>query len=220
MGIFERIGLLLRSNINDMLTRAEDPEKIINQALMDMRQAQYEARMEVAQAIAEGKKLERDFNSQQNEAQSWLAKAEQALKQERDDLAREALKRKNASSDLAEGMQEQLSMHSSMVERLRTQLRALDAKIEEAERKRQLLVARQRRAEAQSSLNDVMSRTDTSKAFSAFDRMEGKIAQMEDRLAAEEELARDLSLDEEFAALESDHRIDDELAALKARLSE
>ena len=218
MSIFDRIGTILRANLNDLLTRAEDPEKIINQTLMDMRQAQYEARMEVAQAIAEGKKLERDYQANANEGGSWLVKAEQALKQEREDLAREALKRKTASEDLASGLKEQLDAHNAMVEKLKMQLRALDAKIEEAERKRQLIIARQKRVEAQRSVSGAMAKTDTRKAFEAFERMEGKVAAMEDQVSAEEELVKDLSLDDEFAALEADTRVDDELAALKARL--
>lgn len=219
MAIFDRIGTILRANINDVLSRAEDPEKIINQTLMDMRQAQYEARMEVAQAIAEGKKLERDYQANDKEAGTWLAKAEQALGQEREDLAREALRRKTASADLAEGLKEQLDSHNGMVEKLKTQLRALDAKIAEAERKRQLLIARQKRVEAQQSLSGALENTDTQKAFEAFDRMEGKVAQMEDKIAANEELEADLSLDDEFAALESDTRVEDELSALKKRLN-
>lgn len=220
MAILDRIGTILRANLNDVLSRAEDPEKIINQTLMDMRQAQYEARMEVAQAIAEGKKLERDYQANIKESGAWLNKAEQALKQEREDLAREALKRKTANNDLAEGLKEQLDAHNGMVEKLKTQLRALDAKIGEAERKRQLLIARQKRAEAQESLSGAMSKTDTHKAFEAFDRMEQKIEGMEDRITAEEELVKDLSLDDEFAALEQDTAIEDELAALKARLGD
>lgn len=220
MGIVERISVILRSNINDMLSRAEDPEKIINQTLMDMRQAQYEARMEVAQAIAEGKKLERDYQSNVNASENWLGKAEQALKQEREDLAREALKRKNANSDLAQGLKEQLDMHQSTVEKLKTQLRALDAKIGEAERKRQLLIARQKRVEAQQSLQGALSKNDSVGAFEAFNRMESKIQGMEDQLSAEAELSENLSLDDEFEALEEDTAIDDELAALRARLAD
>jgi phage shock protein A len=219
MGIIERIGTILRANLNDLLTKAEDPEKIINQTLMDMRQAQYEARMEVAQAIAEGKKLERDYMSREKESMDWMGKAETALKQGREDLAREALKRKTTSADLSIGLKEQFDIHNQMVEKLKTQLRALDAKIEEAERKRQLIVARQKRVEAQRSLSDAVSRTDTRKAFEAFDRMEGKVAQMEDQLKAEEELANDMSMDDEFEALETDKAVEDELAALKAKLS-
>jgi phage shock protein A len=218
MGIFERIGLIIRSNINDLLTRAEDPEKIINQTIMDMHQAQYEARMEVAQAIAEGKKLERDYQANQREAHSWLEKAEQAIKAGREDLAREALRRKKAAEDLAGGLKEQLDSHNLMVERLKTQLRALDAKIGEAERKRQLLIARQKRAQAQETVSAAMSKTDTRKTFAAFERMESKITQREDRLAAEAELAADLSLDDDFAALGADNEVEDELAALKAKL--
>lgn len=218
MSIIERIGTILRANINDLLTRAEDPEKIINQTLIDMRQAQYEARMEVARAIAEGKKLERDVDSNRAEAKNWMSRAEAALKSEREDLAREALRRRKASDDLADGLNEQLLQHNEAVERLKTQLRALDAKISEAERKRQILIARQKRAEAQQTLNSAVAKTDTRKAFEAFDRMEGKVASLEDRLAAEAELAEELSMDEEFEALSVDTEVEDELTRLKERL--
>ncbi len=220
MGILERMSTIIRANLNDMLTRAEDPEKIINQTLMDMREAQYEARMEVTRAIAEGKKLERDFQTNQKEAGNWLEKAEQALQSDREDLAREALKRKNTSQDLAGGLKEQLDAHQAMVERLKTQLRALDAKIDEAERKRQLLIARQRRVEAQESVSSALSKTDTRAAFEAFDRMEGKIVSMEDRLSAEEELEASRTLDDEFAELSLDADVEEELAGLKAKLSD
>jgi phage shock protein A len=218
MSIIDRIGTILRANLNDLLTRAEDPEKIINQTLIDMRQAQYEARMEVARAIAEGKKLERDVDTNRAEAAGWLGKAEAAVQAGREDLAREALRRRKASEDLADGLNEQLLQHDDAVERLKTQLRALDAKISEAERKRQILIARQKRAEAQQSVTSAMARTDTRRAFEAFDRMEGKVASLEDRLAAEAELAADLSMDEEFAALGEDTEIEDELKRLKAQL--
>jgi len=219
MGILDRIGTIIRANINDLLSRAEDPEKIINQTLMDMRQAQYEARMEVAQAIAEGKKLERDYKAREREAEGWLAKAQKALESSREDLAREALKRKQSSRALADGLKEQLESHQAMVEKLKTQLLALDAKIDEAERKRQLLIARQKRAEAQQSVSAAMQRTDTRKAFEAFDRMEGKISGLEDRVTAEAELAEDLTLDDEFASLETDTALEEELAALKAQVA-
>ena len=218
MNILDRIGTIIRSNINELLTRAEDPEKIINQTLIDMRQAQYDARMEVARTIAEGKKLERDVKSHESEAAEWLKKAEAALNQDREDLAREALRRKKSAEDLAGGLQEQLETHNEIVEKLKTQLRALDAKISEAERKRQILIARQKRAEAQQTVTSAISRTDTTAAFEAFDRMENKIASKEDRLAAEAELAQDLSMDDEFASLEVEDDIDEELARLKSSL--
>ena len=220
MRILDRISVILRANINDLLTRAEDPEKIINQTLLDMRQAQYEARMEVAQAIAEGKKLERDYLEQASESESWLVKAEKSLEQGREDLAREALKRKTASFDLSLGLKEQFDAHEQMVDKLKLQLRALDAKINDAERKRQIIIARQKRLEAQASIGAAMGQTDTRKAFEAFERMEDKVDALEDSLAAEAELADDLSLDEEFAALETDSRVEDELAALKAKLAD
>src|SRR5690625_702667 len=185
MNILERIGTILRANINDLLTRAEDPEKIINQTLIDMREAQYEARMEVARAIAEGKKLGRDVEGHRKEGDDWRRKAEAALKQDREDLAREALRRRKSAIDLADGLQEQLDSHEETVEKLKRQLRALDAKISEAERKRQILIARQNRAGAQETGSSAVTKYDPRTAYDAFDRMEGKFSRLEDRLADE-----------------------------------
>ena len=218
MGILDRISMILRSNLNDVLSRAEDPEKILNQTILDMREAQYQARMETAEAIAEGRKLERDVEEQRAQAGSWLQKAESALDAERDDLAREALKRKRSAEDLAQALSEQLTTHQEMVDKLKTQLRALDAKIDEAERKRRALLARQKTTDASRSVRAAIGAANADKAFQAFDRMERKIEESEDRLAAEESLARDLGDPDPFAELE-DEGVEEELAALKARRS-
>ncbi len=218
MGVIDRIATILRANLNDLLSRAEDPEKILNQTLMDMRQAQYDARMQVAEAIAEGKKLRRDVAEQTAEAEAWGSKAEQALGAGREDLAREALRRRRAGRDLAAALGEQAEKHDAAVEGLKSQLRALDAKIDQAERKRRLLLARQKRGEAERSVADAMARTDTRDALQAFDRIEGRIERGEDRLRAEQELRRDLSLEEEFAALEGEPDIEAELGELRRRL--
>lgn len=218
MSIIQRISMIVRSNVSDLISKAEDPEKIINQALEDMRQARNEARSEVVGAIAEGKKLERDVKKHREEAAEWLAKAEQAIRHEREDLAKEALRRKKAAEVLADGLQEQADKHNGMVEQLKRQLLALDAKIGEASRERQLLLARQKRAQAQRSINAVTSKEDFGRAAAAFERMSEKVAGMEDRLAAEMALENDLSLEEDFAALGMDDGVTSELAALKERM--
>ncbi len=216
MAILDRIGTILRANLNDLLSRAEDPEKILNQTILDMREAQYQARMETAEAIAEGRKLERDVNEQREQAQNWLQKAESALDAEREDLAREALKRKRSAEDLAGALQEQLDAHQAMIERLKTQLKALDAKIDEAERKRRALLARQKTTDANRSVRAAMGAANADKAFQAFNRMEQKIQHEEDKLSAEESLSRDLGEIDPFEELE-DEGIEDELKALKAK---
>lgn len=216
MAILERIGIILRANLNDVLSRAEDPEKILNQTILDMREAQYQARMETAEAIAEGRKLERDVNEQREQATDWMQKAESALDAGRDDLAREALKRKRSAEDLANALDEQLQAHESMVAKLKTQLKALDAKIDEAERKRRSLLARQKTTDATRSVQAAMGAANADKAFEAFTRMERKIQHEEDKLAAEESLSRDLGEIDPFAELE-DEGVEEELAALKAK---
>ena len=218
MGILDRIGTILRANLNDLLSRAEDPEKILNQTILDMREAQYQARMETAEVIAEGRKLERDVEEQRAQAGSWLQKADSALDAEREDLAREALRRKRAADDLAQALSEQLTTHQEMIERLKTQLRALDAKIDEAERKRRTLLARQKTTDASRSVRAAIGAANADQAFQAFERMERKIVDSEDRLAAEESLAHDLGDADPFAEFEDDG-VEEELAALKARRS-
>jgi phage shock protein A len=129
MTLLDRLSRLIRANLSDLLRRAEDPEKIINQALEDMKEALREAREQVAAAMAEGKRLEREVESHLQEATLWEEKAKEALKAGREDLAKEALRRRKRALDLAEGFKQQAEEQKALIERLMTQLKALEAKI-------------------------------------------------------------------------------------------
>jgi len=148
MGILERLSRLVRANLNDLIRRAEDPEKIIEQALEDMRATLRNARMEVAEAMAELKRLEREQQNYAEQARAWEQKAAEALKSQREDLAREALKRKQQVHALSHGFAQQVAQQQTLVSQLTTQLKALEGKIQEAEAKKALLLARKKGVEA------------------------------------------------------------------------
>jgi phage shock protein A len=220
MSILDRLSRLLRANINDLINRAEDPQKIIEQALSDMRDAYQQARTEVAGAMGENIKLEREVKENQLLALEYKGKAEDALKANRDDLAREALKRKKNFDDLAVGFAAQLEKQSATIEGLKTQLRALEAKIDEFEGRKKLLQARQTVAQASETLDKVSGFDKARGAAEAFERMDKKVTGMEDTATAREQLNREQDLDGQLADLGRDKEVDDELAEMKKQLGQ
>jgi len=218
MTILDRLSRLIRANVNDLIGKAEDPTKIIDQTLLDMREAYSEARSEVAGAMAQAAKLERESNTNRQLAAEYGEKAEQALRAGSEDLAREALRRKQNHTDLAEGFAAQLKTTSATVDSLKTQLRALEAKIDEMESRRQLLAARAQTAQASGALEKASGFDKAGGAMSAFDDMERKVAAMEDRNNASAQLREEGDIDAQLKNLGRDKTLDDELAALKAKV--
>jgi len=206
MGIFENLGRLFKSNINDLIARAENPEKILNQVLLEMNEQLVEAKKAVAVALADEKKLERSMNENMAQAKEWESKAILALKSNREDLAKEALLKKQAFEKDALSYKQQYDAQHENVEKLKGMLRQLQDKIEEAERKKNLLIARQKRAEAQQQISKTMGKLGNSSAFAAFERMEKKVDQIEAMASAQAELENlntSSSLEDEFKKLES-----------------
>ena len=221
MSIWKRISTLLKSNINAMISKAEDPEKILNQLIIDMRQQFIEARKQVAVSIADEKRLKRQYEKELANSREWEKKAMTAVKAGRDDLARQALARKSEYDQLHQQFQEQWMMQKQAVDQLRDALQRLNQKIQEAARKKNLIIARQKRAEAQKKIQETMSGLDDNGAFDTFARMEEKVDRMEAEAQAGLELAGAMgdNLDAEFRALESsDVAQDDALASLKAKM--
>ena len=222
MSIFTRISTLLKSNINSVISSAEDPEKILNQLIIDMRQQFLEARKQVAVAIADEKRLKRQYEKELEKAQDWEKKAMTAVKAGRDDLARQALGRKGEHDTIAGQFQEQWLAQKQASDQLREALTRLNQKIQEASRKKNLLIARQKRAEAQKKIQDTMSGMKDASAFDTFARMEEKVDRIEAEAEASTELGAEMSGDSlasEFAALESGGAgQDDALASLKAKM--
>ncbi|RTG91490.1 PspA/IM30 family protein [Thermus scotoductus] len=219
MTLLDRLSRLIRANLSDLLRRAEDPEKIINQALEDMKEALREAREQVAAAMAEGKRLEREVESHLKEAALWEEKAKEALKAGREDLAKEALKRRKRALDLAEGFKQQAEEQKALIERLMTQLKALEAKIDEAEARKKLLLARKKGVEAAEAVRRMESKLDAHPALEAFEEMEARILSMEDRHEALKELDGQ-DLEKELAALSAEKELEEELSRLKKELGQ
>ena len=220
MSVFSRMSTIFKANVNDALTKAEDPEKVLNQITIEMNGQLVDTKQKVAAAIADEKRLQRQYQETAEQAKGWEEKATIAVEKERDDLAREALARRNEAQQLADEYKIQWDKQRQAVDQLKEHLRALELKIGEAGRKKNLLIARQKRANAQKQIHETMAGMKDSGAFNTFDRMEQKVGDMEARADAAAEMAdfeRD-PLEDEFAALEKNDNVDDDLAALKAKL--
>ena len=222
MGIFSRLGTLIKSNINDLITKAEDPEKMLTQVLLEMQQQLAEAKKAVAVAIADEKKLQKQTSAEQDKAKEWERKAMVAVRGGDDGLARQALARKQEHETIATQFQTQWVSQKQAVEKLKDALRLLNNKIEEAKRKKNILIARKKRAEAQQQIANTMQGLGDTSAFDTFDRMAERIALMEAEAEAGAELAGELSgdtLESKFLALEAGGANDDDaLAELKAKM--
>ena len=222
MGILERIRTVLKSNINALISKAEDPEKMLNQLLMDMNEQLIEAKKQVAMSIADEKKLERQLLENKGQAEEWERKAMLAVKAAKDDLARDALVRKQEYDGYASSFQKEWDAQHSAVEQLKDALRQLQSKIEEASRKKNLLVARAKRAEAQKQIQQTMGSLSATSSFDTFDRMAQKVDQIEAEADAMKELASvtpDQKLEDKFKELESSGASADQLLEdLKAKM--
>ncbi|VEP17318.1 conserved hypothetical protein [Hyella patelloides LEGE 07179] len=218
MGLFDRLSRVVRANVNDLVSKAEDPEKVLEQAVIDMQEDLVQLRQAVARAIATQKRTEQQYNKNQRESGTWQQRAQLALSKGDENLAREALTRKKSFGDTASTLKIQLDQQTNNVETLRRNLIALESKIAEAKTKKDMLKARANAAKAQKQLQETIGGIDTGSAMGAFDRMEDKVMQLE----AESESAAELGgigLEQQFAQLESSSGVDDELEAMKAQLA-
>lgn len=224
MGFFDRFKRVVKSNLNDMISKAEDPEKMLNQLITDMNQQLIDVKKSVASSIADEKRIERQMNEQLAKSADWENRAVLALKAGKEDLAREALGRKKETDEYAAQYREQWEAQHQGVEQLKTHLRGLQQKIEEAQRKKNLLVARSKRVEAQKRIQETIGGISDTSAFDAFDRMTKKVDDMEAETAALEELANSGSteddIEKQFRALEGGkHSTDSMLEDLKKRVA-
>jgi phage shock protein A len=207
MGIFSRLKTVVSSNINDMINKAENPEKMLNQLVLEMNQQMIESKKAVAMAIADEKKLEREMLEQQALSKDWEQKAMLAVRAGKDDLAKEALLRKQEYESNFGQYKQQWQAQKDSVGKLKESLRELQNKIDEASRKKNLLIARAKRAEAQQKIQDTISSVaGNTSSFEAFDRMAQKVNQLEAQAEAQKELSdfsKDSSLEKQFQELEA-----------------
>ncbi|HAZ64362.1 MAG TPA: hypothetical protein DCZ72_12250 [Armatimonadetes bacterium] len=220
MGIFKRLADILRANINDLLSRAEDPEKMLNQMLIEMREQLADAKRQVAVAIADERKLRRQLDLQLEEAKKWEQRAMAAIQAGNEDLAKQALNQRNIAQETAKAYQEQWEKQAEAVEALKQALKALNMKIEEAKRRKDLLIARQKRAQAQKQIQETLQGIGDQSAFQTFERMEQRVLQAEAEAEAAVDINRELSgldLEEQFAQLDSTS-LDADLEELRHRM--
>ncbi len=215
-GIFSRISDIMKANINDMLDKAEDPEKMIKQVVIEMEEAVNKATTAVGAAIANQKQLERQLAEKKRLADDWQTKALQAVNAGRDDLAREALTKKNIFLKAQTDLDGPVAEAQKTAATLRAQLDQLKAKLDEARARQSTLIARHQAAQAKKQIAQSLSGIGDG-AFADFDRYEQKVLKAESEADAFSEMAGEsTSLDEEFKKLSVNAAVDDELAKLKA----
>ena len=224
MGIFDRFSQLLKSNINDLISKAEDPEKMLTQILADMRSQLVQAKQQVAVAIADEKRLRDQADNEYKNAQDWERRAMLAVQEGRDDLAKQALVRQAEHLSHAQQYQQTWESQHGESEKLKNSLIELNDKIEEAKRKKNLLVARQRHAVAQQRIAQTMSSLSEKSAFDAFARMEERIETNERQIKAAAEIEEVMTgdtLQRDFKQLEKGAgavSVDTQLLALKQKM--
>lgn len=221
MGIWDRFTTMFRSNINDLISRAENPEKMLNQLIIDMKSQLAKAKQQAASAIADEKKLQADAEGMKKQAEDWERRAMLAVQEGRDDLATQALMRYNEALQGAQQLHETWVRHKADTEQLKVSLRSLNEKIEEAKRKKNILIARAKRAEAQQRIQETMAGMGDKSAFESFDRMAEKIEDIERKALAAAELQQEFQSDDlmtQFKALEYKGSADQQLLDLKTRM--
>ncbi|MDY6938966.1 MAG: PspA/IM30 family protein [Cyanobacteriota bacterium] len=216
--LFDRIWRAIRAQINHLVSQREDPEKILEAALAQMQEELFRLRQGVATAIATQKRTERDCTQTRTRSQEWYNRAQLALQKGDEPLAREALARRQTYRETLQALELQLEPQQAIVKQLRENLRALESKIVQVKAKKDLYIARARSAEASQKLTEMLQRNRTDGAIAAFERMEDRVAQLEARSQAISELDAD-DIERRFASLESGGNVDEQLQALKEKLS-
>ncbi|MGA9040377.1 MAG: PspA/IM30 family protein [Terriglobales bacterium] len=216
MALLERVSTLVRANLNDLVDKAEHPEKMIKQVILDMQNQLLQVKTQVAIAIADQHLLENKRKENEDKVTEWMRKAELAVDKKQDDLARAALQRVESYRDLTEGYAEQIIDQKAQVENLKTALRQLEQKLTEAQAKADLLIAQHRRARAVSKASDAKIASGNGSSANAFDRMKHKVAHEQATSQAKSEIAAD-NMEDRLAALEKEDRIEQLLAELKTK---
>ncbi len=215
MALLERVGTLLRANLNDLIDKAEDPEKLLKQLVLDMENQLMQVKTQVAIAIADEHLLEKKRTEHESSEAEWRRKAELAVRKSDDGLARAALERSLSAKQMAAGFAQQLEDQKNEVETLKTALRHLEQKLQETRSRCELMIAEHRRARVvgrAQQAREAMGKTDRA---TSIQRMKTRIDGAEARNAASRELMEGDSLDDRFAALERDEQIDALLKDLK-----
>lgn len=218
MGIFSRISDVFKANVNDALDKAEDPEKMLKQMVIEMEESVNKSTLSVASAIANEKSLQRKLEKARREATDWQEKAKQAITAGREDLAKAALEKKAIAQRNVADLEPIYQQAKQTADKMRDQLNKLKAKLEEARSRQSTLIARSQAAKAQKQISQSFSGVG-SDAFGKFDKFEQKIEKTEAEAEAFDQLAGDnTSLDDEFKQLSSSSDADADLLKLKQEM--
>jgi phage shock protein A len=216
MALLERVATLIRANLNDLIDKAEEPEKMIKQVILDMQNQLLQVKTQVAIAIADQHLLIKRQKENQDAAAEWVRKAELAVEKGQDDLARAALERSMTSKGMAASFAEQVADQTAQVENLKTALRKLDLKLAEAQNKSDVLIAQHRRSRALTRASDAQMKIGDGSNAAAFDRVKNKVQHAEAVSHAKSELVGD-GMEDRLAALEKDDTVEKLLTEIKSR---
>jgi phage shock protein A len=217
MALLERVAALLRANVNDLIDKAEDPEKMLKQLVLDMENQLLQVKTQVAIAIADQHLLEKKKKEHDFSADEWHKKAELAVSKAKDDLARAALERALSHEQMSRGFAQQIEDQSAKADSLRSALRKLDQKLAETRSRCELLIAQHRRARVIGKANLARQKVDATQKTAGIDRLRLRVAGEESENAATHELMGRDSLEDQFATLEREEQIEGLLRNLKER---
>jgi len=224
MNLGERFVRLVKSNVDSALSSLEDPEKVLEQAVQDMQKDLTQVRQAYAEVSASTKRMSEQSRVAEGEAQKWYQRAQLAIEKGEDDLAREALSRRQQQVEMADSLKEQIAQQEGSISSLYESMKDLEAKMTEAKAKKDQIIARARTAKAATKVNDMLAGVGDSSSVAAFEKMRDKVEQMEaeadvsKQMAIGQGSATSASLESQFKSLEGGTAVDDELAAMKKAL--
>jgi len=216
MALLERVSTLVRANLNDLIDKAEEPEKMIKQVILDMQNQLLQVKTQVAIAIADQHLLMKKQKESEESAAEWVRKAELGVDKGQDDLARAALERSMTARQIAQSFAEQVADQTAQVENLKTALRKLDLKLAEARNKSEVLIAQHRRSRALARASDARMKIGDGSKAAAFDRVKNRVQHAEAVGQAKAEIAVD-TMEDRLAALEKEDAVEKLLAEIKSR---
>lgn len=220
MAIFERIGSLVKANVNDLIDRAENPEKMVKQIIIDMEEQLRKSTQSLGTAMGSLAQMKKQLDSAKEQSNSWQLKAKTCLEQGNEELAKKALENKVQQDTMAAKYQEMYDSMETQVNDIKNQVDILKQKLEEARSKQAMLIARSQMADAKSQMSKSLGNMDSKSAFAKMDKMEQKIEAKEAQADAFSQISGvDDGINDPFAQMEKDSSVNDELERLKQEMN-
>lgn len=216
MGLLDRISRVVRANVNTLVNGAEDPEKALQQAVLDMQGDLVSLRQAVAQAIATQKRTERQSEQATRTAQEYYQRAQLALQKGDEDTARQALSHRQTYAQNAHTLKSQIAQHTDIVKKLKANMRSLESQLAKARIQKDMYIARARAAQSSTRLHERMSGGGAT-ATGAFEKMEARVLDLEAQAEVASELSGDL-IEKQFSQLENQSNVEAQLAQMKAQM--